>query len=167
MTIFKDDESIIPRMSQLSQKTNQFNLTTKRYTEGDIKKFIEDDNSIIYAFSVSDKFGDSGVTGLCIINIDDNNQTADIDTLLMSCRIIGRNVEYVFIDCIVDMIKERKVHVVRSKYIRTQKNEQVKEFFDRCSFALDESSDSERNYTLDLSNFDPKHLSYIEVINEE
>ena len=151
----------------MSQKTNQFNLTTNRYTEGDIKSFIENDDSKIIAVSVSDKFGDSGVTGLCIINIDDNSKTADIDTLLMSCRIIGRNVEYAFIDCIVDIIKERKVHVVRSKYIRTQKNEQVKEFFDRCSFALIDKSDSERNYTLDLSNYDPKHLSYIEVINEE
>ena len=165
MTIFEDDESIIPRMSQMTQKTNQFNLTTKRYTEGDIKHFIENECSKIFVFSVADKFGDSGVTGLCIINIDDNSKTADIDTLLMSCRIIGRNVEYAFIDCIVDMMKERKVHVVRSKYIKTQKNEQVKEFFDRCSFSLIDKDDSVRNYTLDLSNYEPKQLNYIEVIN--
>ena len=95
MTIFEDDESIIPRMSQMSQKTNQFNLTTNRYAEGDIKSFIENDNSKIIAFSVSDKFGDSGVTGLCIINFHDETQSVEIDTLLMSCRIIGRNIELI------------------------------------------------------------------------
>ena len=70
MTIYQDVESIIPRMSQMSQKTNQFNLTTKRYTEGDIQNFINDPYSSVYAFSVSDKFGDSGVTGLSIVTIN-------------------------------------------------------------------------------------------------
>jgi len=167
MTIFEDDESIISRMSQMTQKTNQFNLTTKRYTEADIKNFIENDVSKIIAFSVSDKFGDSGVTGLCIINFHDETQSAEIDTLLMSCRIIGRNIEYAFIDCIIDMIKGRKVHVVRSKYIKTQKNEQVKEFYDKCSFSVTESNDSFKNYTLDISNYEPKQLNYIEIINRK
>ena len=58
MTIFEDDESIVPRMSQMTQKTNQFNLSTKRYTEGDIQNLIDDLDSVVYAFSVSDKFGD-------------------------------------------------------------------------------------------------------------
>ena len=65
--IHEDDESIIPRMSQMSQKTNQFNLTTKRYTEGDLNNFIRNINSKVYAFSIADRFGDYGVTGLCII----------------------------------------------------------------------------------------------------
>ncbi|NQV18395.1 MAG: HAD-IIIC family phosphatase [Armatimonadetes bacterium] len=165
MTIHQDDKSIIPRMAQMSQKTNQFNLTTKRYTEGDIKNFIKNEESMIFAISVSDKFGDSGVTGLCIINFHDEIQSAEIDTLLMSCRIIGRNVEYVFIDHIIDMMKGKKVNVVKAKYIKTQKNEQVKEFYDKCSFSLTESTDSVRNYTLDINNYEPKQLNYIEVIN--
>ena len=165
MIIYQDDESIIPRMSQMTQKTNQFNLTTKRYTEGDIQKFINDSNSDVYAFSVSDKFGDSGVTGLCITNIDDNSKTANIDTLLMSCRIIGRNVEYAFIDYIIKIIKEKKINVIKAKYIKTQKNEQVKEFYDKCSFNLTESDDSVRKYYLDMSNYELKQLNYIEIIN--
>ena len=165
MTIFVDDDSIIPRMSQMSQKTNQFNLTTNRYTEGDIKSFIENDNSDVVAFSVSDKFGDSGVTGLCIINFHDETQSVEIDSLLMSCRIIGRNIEYAFIDYIIKIIKEKKINIIKAKYIKTQKNEQVKEFYDRCSFSLTESSDSVRNYTLDISNYEPKQLNYIKVIN--
>jgi len=165
MTIFENDESIIPRMSQMSQKTNQFNLTTNRYTEGDIKSFIENDDSKIIAFSVSDKFGDSGVTGLCIINFHNETQSVEIDSLLMSCRIIGRNIEYAFIDYIIKIIKEKKINVIKAKYIKTQKNEQVNEFYDKCSFTLTESSDSVKNYTLDISNYEPKQLNYIEVIN--
>ena len=163
IAIHLDDESIIPRMSQMSQKTNQFNLTTKRYTEDNIKNFIENDASKAFTFSVTDKFGDSGVTGLCIINIDDDSKTADIDTLMMSCRIIGRNLEYAFIDYIIEVLKENKVNNVTAKYIKTQKNEQVKEFYDNCSFSLIESTDSVRNYTLDISNYEPKQLNYIEV----
>ena len=139
MTIYQDDEAIIPRMSQLSQKTNQFNLTTKRYTEGNIKSFIEKDVSKVIAFSVSDKFGDSGVTGLCIINLHDETQSAEIDTLLMSCRIIGRNIEYAFIDYIIDMMKEKKVSSIKASYIKTQKNEQVNFFFEiEQSFPISE-----------------------------
>jgi FkbH-like protein len=163
ITIHLDDESIVPRMSQMSQKTNQFNLTTKRYTEDNIKNFIENDASKAFTFSVTDKFGDSGVTGLCIINIDDDSKAADIDTLMMSCRIIGRNLEYAFIDYIIDVLKENKINNVKAKYIRTQKNEQVKEFYDNCSFSLIESTDTVRNYTLDISNYEPKQLNYIEV----
>jgi FkbH-like protein len=165
MTIFEDEDSIIPRMSQMSQKTNQFNLTTNRYTEGDIKSFIENDDSKIIAFSVSDKFGDSGVTGLCIINFHNETQSVEIDSLLMSCRIIGRNIEYAFIDYIIKIIKEKKINVIKAKYIKTQKNEQVNEFYDKCSFTLTESSDSVKNYTLDISNYEPKQLNYIKVIN--
>jgi len=165
MTIFVDDDSIIPRMSQMSQKTNQFNLTTNRYTEGDIKSFIENDNSDVVAFSVSDKFGDSGVTGLCIINFHDETQSVEIDSLLMSCRIIGRNIEYVFIDYIIKIINEKKINVIKAKYIKTKKNEQVNEFYDKCSFSLTESSNSVKYYTLDISNYEPKQINYIEIIN--
>ena len=165
ITIYQDDETIIPRISQLSQKTNQFNLTTKRYTEGDIKSFIEKDVSKVIAFSVSDKFGDSGITGLCIINFHDETQSTEIDTLLMSCRIIGRNIEYAFIDYIIKIIKEKKANVVKASYIQTQKNEQVKEFFDKCSFVLNKANDSVRNYILDINNYKPRHLEYIEVSN--
>jgi FkbH-like protein len=165
MTVYEDEESIIPRMSQMSQKTNQFNLTTKRYTEGDIKNLIEDDASKVYAFSVSDKFGDSGITGLCIIIFNDKNQAVEIDTYLMSCRIIGRNIEYAFIDYLIDMMKRNKVKIVKARYIKTPKNEQVKTFYDKCSFKLTDSNESVRNYSLGVSEYKPKQINYIKVVN--
>ncbi len=165
LTIFEDDNSIISRMSQMSQKTNQFNLTTQRYTEGDIKSFIAKSDAKVFAFAISDKFGDSGVTGLCIINIDGNSKIADIDTLLMSCRVIGRNIEYAFMNYLTNYIKDCGINIVRAKYIQTQKNEQVKDFFDKCSFLLNDSGETEKNYVLNIRDYKSKQIHYIEVID--
>ena len=153
-------------MSQMTQKTSQFNLTTKRYTEGDIRNFIDDLDSNVYAFSVADKFGDSGVTGLCIVSDNSNNESAEIDTLLMSCRIIGRNIEYAFMDYVIGKIKEKKIGKLKAKYIKTLKNDQVKEFYDKCGFKLVDGDESQINYVLSLKDYKPRKLNYIEVINE-
>lgn len=165
LTIFEDDESIIPRMAQMSQKTNQFNLTTKRYTEVDIRNFVIAGDSKVFSFSVSDKFGDSGVTGLCIINFDKKNQTAKIETFLMSCRIIGRNIEYAFMEYLVNFLKNNKTKSVTAKYISTHKNEQVKDFYDKCSFLLIKSNNGIRDYELFVDVYKPKKIKYIEVNN--
>jgi len=165
VVIFEDDDPIIPRMSQMTQKTNQFNLTTQRYTEGDIQNFIANKDSKVFALSAADKFGDYGITGLCIITGDDNIETAEIDTLLMSCRIIGRNIEYAFMDYLILKMKEKKVNNFKTKYIKTQKNEQVKEFYDKCGFKVTESNDSEKKYTLDLTTYVQKKIDYIGIVN--
>jgi FkbH-like protein len=167
ITLFENDESIVSRMSQMSQKTNQFNLTTKRYTESDIQNFIDDKNADVYAFSVADKFGDSGVTGLGIISSNSETEITEIDTLLMSCRIIGRNIEYVFMDYIIEKIKEKNIKTINAKYIKTSKNQQVEQFYKQCSFSLSKSTDSCRDYSLDINNYLSKIINYINVINEK
>ena len=131
----------------------------------DIQNLINDSSSTVYGFSVSDKLGDSGLTGLGIVTENRPTETAEIDSFLMSCRVIGRNIEYTFLDYIIEKIKEKKITVLKTKHIKTQKNEQVKEFYDKCSFVLTESHDSSRNYTLDISNYEPRQLNYIEVVN--
>jgi FkbH-like protein len=164
--VYIDNEHIIPRISQMTQKTNQFNLTTRRYTEADIRNFIFNPASKVFAFSAVDKFGDSGVTGLCIINFDEGNkQTADIDTLLMSCRIIGRNIEYAFMDYLIKYIKDIDIQTMTAKFIKSPKNEQVLDYFDNCSFGLVNSDSKIKEYVLDIKNYKQKNLKYIEVIN--
>ena len=165
MTISENDKSIIPRMSQLSQKTNQFNLTTKRYTENDIKNFIDCQGVYVYTFSVSDKFGDSGITGLGIISIFDDICTAKIDTFLMSCRIIGRNIEYAFMDYIVKEIKNKKIKNLSAKYIKTRKNKQVEGFYDVCSFDVTSEDELSISYVLKVNEYKSKKINYLEVIS--
>src|SRR5262249_13186755 len=131
MTIYRDDKSIIPRISQLTQKTNQFNLTTRRYTERDIETLMEINRTNVFALSMSDKFGDSGLTGLSILRIGDDN-CGIVDSFLMSCRVIGREAEFAFMNCLIEHLKARNVEMVRAQYIKTSKNEQVMDFFDHC-----------------------------------
>ena len=165
ITILENDKSIVPRMSQMCQKTNQFNLNTKRYTEGDLQNFINDSDYEVYAISVSDKFGDSGVTGLCIFNSNCNTDKVEIDTFLISCRVTGRNIEFVFLDYILKKLKSKKKKIVNAKYIKTSKNEQVEHFYDKCSFELIKHTESCKNYRLKINDFFPKSINYIEIVN--
>jgi FkbH-like protein len=163
LTIYENNQDIIPRIAQLSQKTNQFNLTTKRYTESDIANIYESNQDTVFAFAVRDKYGDNGVTGVCIVQINDQEHTAEIDSLMMSCRIIGRNIEFSFIDQLISKLEVFKVRTVYANYIKTKKNEQVKDFYQKCSFIAVESSDVMVRYSLDIGNFNPKQLNYIGV----
>ena len=152
-------------MSQIPLKTNQFNLTTKRYSENDIESFVNNPDFELYTFSVNDKFGDSGITGLVILRVNLQEKKSEIDTFLLSCRIIGRNIEYSIMDYIIGEIKDKNVNKIKSKYIKTLKNEQVKDFYENCSFDLQDNNDKEKNYLLELNNYIPKSIKYIKVIN--
>lgn len=165
LKFFTDNKLNIPRLSQMTQKTNQFNLTTNRYSENDIKKFISDDNYRIYAISILDKYGDSGLTGLAIINFDFINSIARIDTLLLSCRVIGRNIEYTFMDLIIESLEKENVDFVFSDYIKTNKNIQVKNFYEKFSFDLIKSTEQVKSYKLKMVKYKKKDLGYIEVLN--
>lgn len=135
LKIFSDNQNknYIKRISQMTQKTNQFNLTTKRYKEQDIKKFLKNKNIKIFTGDVSDKFGDHGKTILVILKKE--NDFYFIDTFLMSCRVIGRQLEKVFFDSIFKKIKSKK-HKIIGTYIQTQKNEQVKGLYKKFGFHM-------------------------------
>ena len=124
------------RFAQMTQKTNQFNLTTKRYTETDIQSFA-DNGGLIYGLRVKDKFGDGGISGLIIITID--NEIAYIDTFLLSCRILGREIEYEFINFILMKLKKIGLKNVKATYIKSGKNLQVEKFYDTIGFTIKES----------------------------
>ena len=139
-------------------------MTTKRYTEGDIRNPNVMDNSKVIAFSVSDKFGDIGVTGVCIIIID-KSKTACIDTFLISCRIIGRNIEFVLMDYLINTLKDNGINSVKAKYIKTSKNSQVRDFYDKCSFVSTNITDLLKEYVLDINDYKPGKINYIEIVN--
>lgn len=164
-TLYNNDQNHIPRISQMTQKTNQFNLTTRRYTETEIQDFIRGDETDVIALAVSDKYGDSGITGLCIINYTADGKQATIDTLLMSCRIIGRNIEFTFMDYLIGRIAGRNVKTVSSQYLKSQKNSQVASYYDKCSFALDVSSEDHREYVLEVDDYNFHNIEYIKVNN--
>jgi len=165
ITIFRNEKSVIPRLSQMCQKTNQFNLTTKRYTEGDIKKYMNNYEAKIYGFSVEDKYGDSGITGLCIILSTDKKEVVTIDTFLMSCRVIGRNIEYAFMDYIINEMKTLKKTIINARYTETPKNRQVETFYDNLNFCLTKQDRTDKYYSLKIDEYIPQQIRYVEIKN--
>lgn len=138
----------IQRIAQMTQKTNQFNLTTKRYSESDIRSFLKS-GWIVYCMSVSDRFGDYGITGCMIINGN------EIDSFLLSCRILGKGIEEAFLKSVLTQLSNKGLHSVEASYIPTAKNAQVCDFYDRCGFSLIETGkDGSKHYHLDLSKAD-------------
>ena len=130
------NEFTIPRISQLTLKTNQFNLTTKRYQEEDIRKFVEDQNKIVECAQIQDKFGDNGITSVYIIN-KENEQEWFIDTFLLSCRVIGRGVEEALLSQIIKKAKKEGVKKVKAQYIKTKKNKPAENFLSDFGFTRD------------------------------
>lgn len=126
------DKFSIPRISQLSLKTNQFNLTTKRYQEEEIKEFAKDDKMIVGCAEVEDKFGESGITNIFIIK--KNNEEWILDTFLLSCRIIGRGIEEGILGKIIEMAKKEGVKKIKAQFIPTQKNKPAENFLSNYGF---------------------------------
>ena len=126
------DDFTLPRIAQLTQKTNQFNLTTRRYSEADIKKFMETQDVDVLSLRVMDKFGDSGLVGVCVLKYAD--QRAVFDTFLLSCRVLGRGVEDVFVIQALKLAKQRGCEVAHGEFYPTTKNAQVKDFFPKQGF---------------------------------
>jgi FkbH-like protein len=161
-----NDKTWIPRISQLTLKTNQFNVTTRRYGEKEIEEFMK--GGYVYGADVNDKFGSYGITILAIV-LPDGEGRARIDTFLMSCRVLGRGIEDVFIDAIIKELKQKNISRVVAEFIPTAKNEPAKNFFQKNGFFIQENSDKTEKivYTLLLEGKgEAKHplLSIIKVI---
>lgn len=146
MTIEEANDFNIQRIAQMTQKTNQFNLTTKRYTDADIRGFMEKGWKI-WSLSVSDRFGDSGITGCVMVD------GTEIDTFLLSCRILGKGIEDAFIKSVLGLLHHHGVESVRASYLPTQKNKQVANFYENNGFdVVGEEDDGVKYYKMALEN---------------
>ena len=125
----------------MTQKTNQFNLSTKRYEIVEIKSFLEKNNSTVFSINVKDMFGKLGTTGLCIVIFEKN--TAIIDTFLMSCRILGRKIEHSFMKEIFDRIIDTNpsIDTLITRYIPSEKNSPIKSFLNSTESSKTEMKD--------------------------
>ncbi len=163
MRIKLNDNENVPRIAQLTQKTNQFNLTTKRYTESDINEFLKNNDYSIFSFEVADKYGDAGLTGVAILRVDKLKNLAIIDSLLMSCRIIGRSLELAFFDFLVEHLKKNGIVSINASYIKTLKNEQVCDLYQKLGFTIIDNSKVESVYRLNLADYNFQNINYIKI----
>jgi len=167
LTVVANDKAHMPRIAQLTQKTNQFNLTTFRYSESQIDHFMTDKKHEVYAMFVKDKFGDNGLTGVCIVKEDEiDSKNVIIDTLLMSCRIIGRNIEFVYVCHIIKDLANKGYQKITADYIPSKKNAQVEDFYNKVGFSIIENIDGVKRYKLNIADFEPKKVDYIKINTE-
>jgi FkbH-like protein len=141
------DKFGLARLAQLSQKTNQFNLTTRRYSEGDLAERLDRGNWRVYSLGAGDRFGDSGVTGGCFAEIAPGGGQARIDSFFVSCRVLGRGIEAAFMTTVLKCLRREGVRVVEAEFIATEKNGVAKEFLPKQGFA----QAADQAWRLDLS----------------
>lgn len=133
----KPFESVyMSRIAQLTNKSNQFNLTTKRYTQNEIEKLSDHKNYITLYGRLMDKFGDNGVVSVVIGRID--GQELHIDLWLMSCRVLKRDMEYAMMDALVKECKHRQIKIIHGYYYPTDKNSMVRDFYELQGFEKDD-----------------------------
>ena len=139
------------RIAQLTQRSNQFNLRTVRYTEGDIERIATDDKYITLYYTLKDKFGDHGLVAVVILEKREE-ATLFIDTWLMSCRVLKRGMEEFIVNAIFDTAKKYGFKKISAEYIPTAKNKMVSKIYDVMGF--DNIGDNQ--YELDVVEYKNK-----------
>lgn len=131
--LYVPEEADIGRVAQLEQKTNQFNVTTRRYSEAAIRGFLGRDDAIVLAFRLADRFGDHGLVSTLIAFHE--GDTVRIDSWLMSCRVFSRSAEQYILRGLLEMARARGAVRLMSEYLPTPKNDVVADLYVRMGFA--------------------------------
>lgn len=147
------DPIYIPRITQLTNKVNQFNLTTKRFSQKEIE-IISSKNTYIKLYGkLEDKFGDNGIASVIIGKIEGG--ILHVDLWLMSCRVIKRNMEHAMLDMLIQKALKCRISKIIGYYYKTAKNELVKDFYETMGFNLSEHNGEDSVWeikTADYSN---------------
>ena len=149
------------RIAQLVGKSNQFNLTTKRYSQSEIASLEDDPSVLTQQTRLADKFGDFGMIGVIIARILDGGKVIDIDSWLMSCRVLGRRVEESMLDDLVAVARDKGACRLAARYIPTSKNRMVADHFDKLGFRrIGENAQGGHEYQLDLEDYRSPSLPF-------
>jgi len=128
----------LARVAQLTQKTNQFNLTTRRYTEQQISEIAADPAARVYSLAAQDRFGDNGIVGVAIARLEDD--ALEIDTFLLSCRVIGRTIETALLGALAEHGRRLGAAKLAGEFIPTLKNAPAADFYANHGFRQTASS---------------------------
>lgn len=134
------NEANLQRSSQLFNKTNQMNLSTRRLTETKLMSWAKEKNHRIWTFRVSDKFGDSGLTGL--VGVECNGNEIQITDFLLSCRVMGRKVEEIMLHTVYQYGRSLKIKTLTACYLKTIKNNPCYIFWKQSGFEHNEKNDT-------------------------
>jgi FkbH-like protein len=159
-------EFSIPRIVQLTQRTNQFNLTAKRYSESEITELAGADNSDVLYIQIGDRFGDIGIiVGASVLKYEENR--AVIDLFLLSCRAQGRKIEEVFLAYCLKLAQNRGAVSVTGEYIAMDKNMQVKDFYEKTGFTVIQKTEKISVANCDIRHFELTVPGFFKMIVSE
>lgn len=148
--ILKINEDNIERVTQLINKTNQFNFTTKHYTMNEVKSLVEDENNITFCVSLKDKFGDNGIVSVLFAFVEGDR--AVIDLWIMSCRVFNRNLEFVVFSELINKCNKMGIKYIEGLYLPTAKNKYVENLYPDLGFEKIEEDDNKSVWELDLQH---------------
>ena len=146
------------RITQLINKSNQFNLTTKRYSENKIEKLEKDKNFFTRQIRLRDKYGDNGM--ICVVICEKQKQNWIIDTWLMSCRVLGRKVEHATLHNLIYSAKKYKIKEIIGKYIPTNRNSLVKNHYKDLGFRLKSKKSNIELWSINTNDYNFKKLPF-------
>ena len=134
----------VPRLAQLSQKTNQFNVCTNRYSEREIAAFLGDPNRLLLSVRSSDRFGDCGLISFVLAKVD--GEAAEIVDWAMSCRTMNRRIEFAVGEELERLLSAKGVRTLRAQWVRTAKNAPVADLFAKLGFTETAADEGVRRY---------------------
>ena len=149
-----------PRIAQLSQRSNQFNLRTVRYTEAEIAQIASDKNYLTLQFSMQDRFGDCGLVSVVILKKEED--ALFVDTWLMSCRVLKRTLEEFVVNTIVRIARAHGFRRIVGEYLPTAKNKMVEKIYPAFGFA----AAGENRFVLEADRYIPKKTFIAECAND-
>lgn len=166
ITIGAVDHETLPRVTELTQKTNQFNVTTRRYTESEIAVMAADPECRIYWLKLEDRFGPNGIVGVLILRRQSSEEW-HIETFLLSCRVIGRTVEQAFLGWAASELEKLGATSITAEYIPTAKNGMVANLYDKLEFTRTDSNAEGTTWALDLSRKSIAVPAWFEIADQE
>jgi FkbH-like protein len=163
-TIKAVDDFTFPRAYELITKTNQFNLTTRRYTPAELKALTTDPKHGVFTLQLTDRFGDNGIVGLAVAGL--RERACDVDAFLLSCRVIGRTAETALLAFLVDWARTRGADAIEGDFIPTKKNAPAADFYARHGFVQSHAASTHTRWRLVINQAPftwPPHIRLAEL----
>ncbi|MBE5102253.1 HAD-IIIC family phosphatase [Priestia aryabhattai] len=167
--IVNPSDFTIPRLAQLTQRTNQFNMTTQRLKETELKVMIDDPKMIVFGFRATDKFGDNGIVGAVCIeeHNNSNNKIWNIQNFIMSCRVFSRGIETAVLNHVITKAKEAQVKKIVGFYIPSKKNHIVENFYIEHGFKASNEQSNKFSFEYELDSTLTKQAPWINLNAKE
>lgn len=162
--LHRDEPADAVRVSELSQKSNQFNLTTRRYGVAEVEALMADPDAAVWSLTVGDVFGSAGLTGAAVLRVDGGQ--AHVEAFFLSCRVLGRGVETSVWPAILADLRARGCTELHATYLPSARNQQVADFWDRVGLPLVATADDgSRSYRIDTAAAVSPPPTWIELIS--